>query len=55
MVSNDVSAPGAGFDHDTNSVTILLAKGGTAEEVKGQKSTVAHAVLDTVTRIRAGS
>ena len=28
LVVNDVSAPGAGFDHDTNAVTILDADGG---------------------------
>jgi phosphopantothenoylcysteine decarboxylase/phosphopantothenate--cysteine ligase len=53
MVSNDVTEPGAGFDHDTNSVTILVAGGGAPRAVAGAKSTVAHAVLDTVTRIRA--
>lgn len=60
MVCNDVSAPGAGFDYDTNTVTILVAKGrpeSTDEvpprTVSGPKSTVAHAVLDTVARIRA--
>ena len=54
MVSNDVSAPGAGFDHDTNSVTILLATGGAPRAVTGAKSTVAHALLDSVARVRAG-
>ena len=27
MVANDVSAPGVGFDHDTNEVTIFGADG----------------------------
>jgi phosphopantothenoylcysteine decarboxylase/phosphopantothenate--cysteine ligase len=54
MVCNDVSAPGAGFDHDTNCVTILVAKGDPPRSVGGAKSTVAHAVLDTVSTIRAG-
>ena len=54
MVCNDVSAPGAGFDHETNSVTILDARGRPNEVVTGPKSTVAHAVLDTVNEIRAG-
>ena len=53
MVSNDVTEPGAGFDHDTNSVTILVARGGAPQDVAGTKSTVAHAVLDTVARVRA--
>ena len=30
MVVNDVAAPGAGFDHDTNAVTILDADGDAA-------------------------
>jgi phosphopantothenoylcysteine decarboxylase / phosphopantothenate---cysteine ligase len=54
MVSNDVTAPGAGFEHDTNSVTIIVSGGAPPEVVSGPKSTVAHAVLDTVKRIRAG-
>jgi len=53
MVSNDVSAPDAGFDHDTNTVTILVAGGGAGRAASGAKSTVAHAVLDTVSTIRA--
>ena len=28
MVANDVAAPESGFDHDTNAVTILEARGG---------------------------
>ncbi len=55
MVANDVTAPGAGFDHDTNSVTILVAGGGAGVAVTGVKSTVAHAVLDTVAKVRAES
>jgi phosphopantothenoylcysteine decarboxylase/phosphopantothenate--cysteine ligase len=54
MVSNDVTAPGAGFEHDTNKVTIIVSGGASPEVVAGTKSTVAHAVLDTVKRIRAG-
>jgi phosphopantothenoylcysteine decarboxylase/phosphopantothenate--cysteine ligase len=53
MVSNDVTAPGAGFEHDTNTVTIIVAGNPTGQVVSGAKSTVAHAVLDTVTKIRA--
>jgi phosphopantothenoylcysteine decarboxylase / phosphopantothenate---cysteine ligase len=54
MVSNDVTAPGAGFEHDTNTVTIIVTGETSGEVVTGLKSTVAHAVLDTVSRIRAG-
>jgi phosphopantothenoylcysteine decarboxylase / phosphopantothenate---cysteine ligase len=48
LVVNDVSAPGAGFDHDTNAVTILGADGSTIEVALTSKDAVAHAVLDRV-------
>jgi phosphopantothenoylcysteine decarboxylase/phosphopantothenate--cysteine ligase len=48
LVVNDVSAPGAGFDHDTNAVTILEADGNTTEIALTSKNAVAHAVLDRV-------
>jgi len=48
IVANDVSAPGAGFDHDTNAVTILLDDGSSSEVPLASKGEVAHAVLDTV-------
>ena len=48
MVANDVSAPGVGFDHDTNAVT-LLGRDGTSREVGlTTKRQVAEAVLDWV-------
>jgi phosphopantothenoylcysteine decarboxylase/phosphopantothenate--cysteine ligase len=53
IVCNDVSAPGAGFDHDTNTVTILT-RDAAPEVFAGPKSTVADSVLDTVARIRSG-
>jgi phosphopantothenoylcysteine decarboxylase / phosphopantothenate---cysteine ligase len=48
LVVNDVSAPGAGFDHDTNAVTILGADGSTTEISLTSKDAVANAVLDRV-------
>jgi phosphopantothenoylcysteine decarboxylase/phosphopantothenate--cysteine ligase len=48
LVVNDVSAPGAGFDHDTNAVTILGADGSTTEIALTSKDSVANAVLDRV-------
>jgi phosphopantothenoylcysteine decarboxylase/phosphopantothenate--cysteine ligase len=48
LVVNDVSAPGAGFDHDTNAVTILDADGSTTEIALTSKDAVAEAVLDRV-------
>ncbi|MGD0320494.1 MAG: bifunctional phosphopantothenoylcysteine decarboxylase/phosphopantothenate--cysteine ligase CoaBC [Acidimicrobiales bacterium] len=48
IVANDVSTPGAGFDHDTNAVTILAADGSSKETALVSKREVADAVLDTV-------
>jgi len=48
MVANDVSAPGVGFDHDTNAVVILDADGGATEVLLAHKREVAAAVLDAV-------
>ena len=48
MVANDVSAPGVGFDHDTNAVTVLGADGGVTEVGLRGKDAVADVVLDTV-------
>lgn len=52
LVVNDVSAPGAGFDHDTNEVTILDAGGGAVEVPLTTKAAVADAVLDRVLQER---
>jgi phosphopantothenoylcysteine decarboxylase/phosphopantothenate--cysteine ligase len=48
LVVNDVSAPGAGFDHDTNAVVILDANGSSSEIPLTSKDAVAEAVLDRV-------
>ena len=48
VVVNDVSAPGAGFDHDTNEVTILGADGYVAAVPLTSKRQVADAILDEV-------
>ncbi len=48
LVVNDVSAPGAGFDHDTNAVVILEADGVMQEIPLTSKDAVANAVLDRV-------
>jgi phosphopantothenoylcysteine decarboxylase/phosphopantothenate--cysteine ligase len=48
LVVNDVSAPGAGFDHDTNAVVILGADGNATEVPLTSKDAVANAVLDMV-------
>jgi phosphopantothenoylcysteine decarboxylase/phosphopantothenate--cysteine ligase len=48
LVVNDVSAPGVGFDHDTNAVAILGADGNATEIPLTSKDAVANAVLDMV-------
>ncbi len=55
IVANDVSAPGVGFQHDTNAVT-LVRPGGIVDSVSlADKRAVARVVLDTVVQIRATS
>jgi phosphopantothenoylcysteine decarboxylase/phosphopantothenate--cysteine ligase len=48
IVANDVSAPGVGFEHDTNAVVIITADGSKYEVGLTDKHTVARAVLDVV-------
>jgi phosphopantothenoylcysteine decarboxylase/phosphopantothenate--cysteine ligase len=48
LVVNDVSAPGVGFDHDTNAVVILGADGTATDIPLTSKDAVANAVLDRV-------
>ena len=48
LVVNDVRAPGTGFDHDTNAVSILTADGTSTEIPLTSKYAVANAVLDSV-------
>lgn len=53
VVANDVTAPGAGFDVDTNQVSILDASGGSERLALLPKEEVAEAILDRVVRLRA--
>ena len=53
VVANDVSAPGVGFGHDTNAVSILLANGQQIQVDLATKLTIATAVLDSVVKLRA--
>lgn len=46
IVANDVSAPGVGFEHDTNSVTLLDCDGGETQVPLSSKQAVAKAVVD---------
>jgi phosphopantothenoylcysteine decarboxylase/phosphopantothenate--cysteine ligase len=52
VVANDVSAPGVGFGHDTNAVSILLANGQHIQVELADKHTIATAVLDSVVKSR---
>lgn len=52
IVANDVSAPGAGFAHDTNKVTLLFGHGDEIDVPMGSKRVVADAIFDAVVRVR---
>jgi phosphopantothenoylcysteine decarboxylase/phosphopantothenate--cysteine ligase len=53
VVANDVSAPGVGFEHDTNAV-VLIGPDGMRDDVPlSDKRAVARAVLDAVVRTRS--
>ena len=52
IVANDVTAPGAGFDHDTNIVTIFRSDGREQSLPKLTKIEVAHRVFDEVLELR---
>ena len=52
IVANDVSAPGVGFAHDTNAVTILAADGRSDTVSLASKREIARAVLTTVMAAR---
>ena len=55
IVANDVSAPGVGFDHDTNAVTIVSADGPVLDIPLSSKYDVARALLDAVAVRRKGT
>ena len=48
IVANDVAAPGVGFEHETNSVTILCASGRRREVGLTSKRAVAREILDLI-------
>lgn len=52
IVANDVTAEGAGFDHDTNVVTLFSRDGRDLALPKMSKSEVAQKILDEVLRLR---
>ncbi len=53
IVANDVSAPGVGFEHDTNAVVILAADGPAQEIPLTDKRAIARAILDAVSTTRS--
>ena len=55
LVANDVSAPGVGFEHDTNAVVVLRADGTRQNVALTDKYAVAGAVLDAVLAVRPGA
>jgi phosphopantothenoylcysteine decarboxylase/phosphopantothenate--cysteine ligase len=55
IVANDVTAEGAGFDHDTNIVTLIARDGRDLALPRMSKSEVAQRILDEVLRLRSQS
>jgi phosphopantothenoylcysteine decarboxylase / phosphopantothenate---cysteine ligase len=53
MVANDVTAKGAGFDVDTNIVTLIDRSGRIERLEKMSKNAVAEAILDRVAELRS--
>jgi phosphopantothenoylcysteine decarboxylase/phosphopantothenate--cysteine ligase len=53
IVANDVTAPGAGFEHDTNQVTLLFADGASYEVALRDKRAVAREVFDAILQRRS--
>ncbi|MGK2947593.1 MAG: bifunctional phosphopantothenoylcysteine decarboxylase/phosphopantothenate--cysteine ligase CoaBC [Acidimicrobiales bacterium] len=53
IVANDVSAPGVGFEHDTNAVVILTADGRSTDIPLADKRAIARAVLDQIATTRS--
>ena len=52
---NDVSAPGVGFDHDTNEVAIFGRDGSVVSVSLRTKAAVADAILDRVCALLSAS
>ena len=53
-MANDVTAEGAGFDHDTNIVTLFARDGRDLALPRMSKAEVAQRILDEVVRLRSG-
>ncbi len=55
IVANDVSAPGVGFEHDTNAVVLLGADGSSTDVPLTDKRAIARAILDALPDPRSSS
>ena len=55
MVANDVTSEGAGFDHETNIVTLFSRDGRDLPLPRMSKREVAQRILDEVVRLRSAS
>lgn len=53
MVANDLTKPGAGFNSDTNIVTLLTPDGAVETLPQMSKENVAHKILDKIRELRA--
>lgn len=53
MVANDVTKPGAGFDEDTNIVTLLVPDGKAVTLPKLSKIQVAHKIFDKIMELKS--
>jgi phosphopantothenoylcysteine decarboxylase/phosphopantothenate--cysteine ligase len=53
IVANDVSAPGVGFEHDTNAVVVLGADGSAVDIPLSDKRAIARAILDRIASTRS--
>jgi phosphopantothenoylcysteine decarboxylase/phosphopantothenate--cysteine ligase len=55
IVANDVSAPGVGFGHDTNAVTLLRPDADPVSVDLSDKRAIARSILDVVVELRRTS
>jgi phosphopantothenoylcysteine decarboxylase/phosphopantothenate--cysteine ligase len=55
VVANDVAAPGVGFRHDTNAVTLLRPGGDKTVVALADKREIARAIIDAIVDIRTRS
>ena len=55
IVANDVSAPGVGFGHDTNAVTLLRPDADPVSVELRDKRAIARSILDVVVELRRTS